>query len=78
MYWTSTIEGHKVEVETTSTGLPPDDQSGLSLNNSKTFWRVDGGPWRRSPERSQHATVQNISGLIELLLEWNVLDRARS
>ena len=75
MQWTQTIEGVTMEVQSTHTGLPPDDKSKLSLNRSATFWRVNGGPWHFSAMRSHHETVKNLPAMVELLVEWNLINR---
>jgi hypothetical protein len=71
------VQGHVVEIAVTGTGLPPDYKGGQSLNASATFWRVDQGKWHRTPLRSHHETARNLPALIELLIEWNLIESAR-
>jgi hypothetical protein len=70
-----TVEGVTLEIETTTSGLPPGDRSGMSLNSCATFWRVNNGPWHGSPMRSHHETVKNLPAMVELLVEWDLIDR---
>lgn len=69
------VHNHLFEFTRSATGLPPDDTSGMSLNNTVTFWRLDGGKWHRAPRGRLELEAR---GLIEFLMEWDLIDSARS
>lgn len=68
-----TVGERYYEVCATATGLPPGDTSGMSLNSSSTWVRVDGGEWQASPERSHHMTLRRIcAGEIHVMPDGKV------
>lgn len=59
MTWSRNLPGdHVVEITSSSNGSPPEQQGGMSTNMSTTWFRLDGGPWRRCVERSLMKSIR--------------------
>lgn len=69
--WYRKLHGHDLEVRTSTTSSPPGSSGGRK--EVSCWYRINNGPWKRSPHDNGIATCHGLQVLVDQMIMWAFL-----